>query len=223
MILTESEVVSIAPADLVHLYRDCPRCFVQKVRHGVRRPGVFPDVYNVADRAMKTAFADAAAEPVDLGVGPRFRVVAQGFRVKSAPIPFSRLGIALRFEGWIDALVRTTDDELFLVDYKTTKAQDGLMTYRRQLAAYCFALENPWDARTMRYEIDGFALLVYRPYKFAYRNSGVAGLYGPSEWIELPRRDDLFLKFLEEMAALLSQRDLPAPSPGCAYCAYRSL
>lgn len=128
----------------------------------------------------------------------------------------------MRFEGSIDALVRTTDDELFLVDYKTTKASDGLKRYRRQLAAYCFALENPWDARTMRYIIDGFALLVYHPHKFAYRESGVAGLYGPAEWIELPRRDDLFLSFLDDVASLLAQPQLPAPGAGCAYCVYRA-
>ena len=88
MIVAESAIIRIAPSDLVHLYIDCARCFVQKVRHGVRRPGVFLDVYNVADRAMKTAFADASSEPINLGVGPRFRVVAQGFWVASAPIPF---------------------------------------------------------------------------------------------------------------------------------------
>jgi hypothetical protein len=219
---TEPTSVRIAPADLVHLYSECPRCFVQKVKHGVRRPGVFPDVYNVADRAMKAAFADAVEHPVDIGVGPRFRVIAQGFSVASATIPFPQHGISLRFEGSIDALVRTVDDEMFLVDYKTTNAQEGLTRYRRQLAAYAWALENPADPRIAPYVIDGFALLIYRPQKYAYRVSGVAGLYGRAEWLELPRRDDQFLGFLDGVAERLAQPRVPAASPDCMYCAYRA-
>lgn len=39
----------------------------------------------------------------------------------------------------------------------------------------------------------------------------------------MPRRDDLFLAFLDEVAALLARPDIPPSTAGCAYCAYRSL
>jgi hypothetical protein len=51
---------------------------------GRARSGVPPDVYNLADAAMK-AFFDRDDAVHDLGVGPPFTVVAQGLHVESHP------------------------------------------------------------------------------------------------------------------------------------------
>ncbi len=209
--------VAIAPSDLVYLWSDCRRCFADKVLSGVRRPGVFDHAYGMADKAMKRAFADVAL--VDLGVGPKFRVLAQNAWVRSVPVEFDALGISLTIGGAYDALVETEHGELFVVDYKTTNADEiALRKFRRQLAAYAFALEHPAAGPSIA--LDGHALLAYRPENFAYRARGVSGLYGKSAWIELPRDDEGFRTLLAEVAVVLAGGK-PTSAASCAFCTYR--
>ena len=209
--------VVVTPSDFAHLWTDCRRCFAEKALSGVRRPGVFDPAYGIADRAMKRAFADVAL--VDLGVGPRFRVLSQSVRVRSAPVEFERLDFALAIEGAYDALVETEHREVFVVDYKTTNLDElALRKYRRQLAAYAFALEHPAGGAAIT--VDGHALLAYRPENFAYRARGVSGLYGRSAWIEIPKDDGEFAWFLAEVASTLS-KGIPDVARGCSFCAYR--
>ena len=146
-------------------------------------------------------------------------MLAQNAYVRSAFVAFEKLGVSLAIGGSYDALVETEHGEVFVVDYKTTNADEGaLRKFRRQLAAYAFALEHP--AAGPAIEIDGHALLAYRPENFAYRTRGLSGLYGRSAWIEIPRDDAAFGCLLADVAETLSH-GLPAPSRACAFCAYR--
>ncbi len=209
--------VVISPSDLVYLWSDCRRCFGEKVLSGVRRPGVFDPAYGMADKAMKRAFADVAL--VDLGVGPKFRVLAQNAWVRSAQVEFDALGVSLTVSGAYDALVETEHGEIFVVDYKTTNADEGaLRKFRRQLAAYAFALEHPAQGPSI--DVDGHALLAYRPENFAFRTRGLSGLYGRSAWVEIPRDDLAFSTLLTDVAESLARESLPS-APACAFCAYR--
>jgi PD-(D/E)XK nuclease superfamily len=211
---------TVGPSQLGWLRADCERCFVREVRHRVRRPGGPPDAFNLADAAMKARFDGGPDIVHDLGVGPRFRVVAQGLWVESYPVPFPEHGFELVVRGKLDALVRTVDGETLVVDYKTS-AQGELAprTYGPQLHAYALALEAP-AAGTEPVQVDGLALLVYRPTRFTYRTeSRVSGLYGPHEWVEVPRDDGAFVASLGRTAALLAGAE-PTPNPKCAWCVY---
>ncbi len=83
-------------------------------------------------------------EIIDLGVGPRFRVVAQGEWIESEPILFDAVGISISFAGKYDAVVVTENEEVFVVDYKTTTLDDfALAKFYPQLMAYVTAIELP--------------------------------------------------------------------------------
>jgi hypothetical protein len=209
----------VGPSQLGWLRADCERCFVREVAHGVRRPGGPPDAFNLADSAMKTFF-DRGDAVHDLGVGPPFSIVAQGMHVESHPIGFDELDVELVLKGRLDALVQVGDD-LVVVDYKTTtKDELAPRTYAPQLQSYAFALEAPKEGQPPRI-VDGLALLVYRPTSFACRpERRVSGLYGPTEWIEVPRDDGAFLALLRRTAALLAGAEQPTPNPRCPFCQY---
>jgi len=211
---------TIGPSQLGWLRGDCERCFLREVAHGVRRPGGPPDAFNLADQAMKKRFDEGEALH-DLGVGPRFRIVAQGLHVESQPIPFPARDVELVVKGKLDALVRTEDDEVVVVDYKTlSKTEIATRSYAPQLGAYCLALEAPREGME-RQGIDALALLVFRPQSFTYRTERrVSGLYGATEWLEVPREDASFLTLLDHVAALLGGHEQPVPNPACAWCRY---
>lgn len=213
--------ITLSPSHLGWLRADCERCLVREVAYGVKRPGGPPEAYNLADKAMKTWFDDRHDAEISLGVGPTFRVVAQGQHVESRPLEFPNYDLEIVVKGRLDALVRTTDDETIVVDYKTTtKGEVAPRTYTAQLHAYAFALESPARAADET-TIDGLALLLYRPVSFSHRpEKAVSGLYGPTEWLEVPRDDASLHQLLERVAALSVGAVQPTPNPKCMFCTY---
>jgi CRISPR/Cas system-associated exonuclease Cas4 (RecB family) len=212
----------VGPSQLGWLRADCERCFVREVAYGVRRPGGPPDAFNLADAAMKRRFDGGPEIQHDLGVGPPFTVIAQGLHVQSKPIIFPEYEIELVIKGRLDALVRTVESaETLVVDYKTaTRDELDPRTYAAQLQAYATALEIAHN-EALSTAIDGLALLIYRPHAFTYRaDRRIAGLYGTSEWLEVPRDDFKFEVLLRRVAALLGGREQAQPNPQCGYCSY---
>ena len=212
--------INISPSHLGWLRADCERCLVREVAHGVRRPGGPPETYNLADRAMKTWFDDRHDADISLGVGPTFRVISQGQWVESRPLSFPDYDLEIVVRGKLDALIRTAD-ETIVVDYKTTtKGELAPRTYTAQLHAYAFALESP-AGTTEAVKVDGLALLLYRPSLFSHRpEKGISGLYGPTEWLEVPRDDGSFHNLLARLAALAAGAIQPTPNPKCLFCIY---
>lgn len=214
----------VPPATLGYLLGDCEQCFVREVRDRIRRPGGPSPIFNLADGAMKRAFDVGEHQWVDIGAAeaPRFRPLAQGFAVKSAPVTFPALGVTLILDGNLDAFVETDDARRIVVDYKTGAARISGRRYAGQLGAYAFALENPAaDARYMPTLVDATALLVFRPEAFTARPSGIAGLYGRTAWIEVPQSEPKFFDTLERVAELLASATMPA-NANCTYCVYFS-
>ncbi len=212
---------TISPSQIGWLRADCERCFVREVAHGIRRPGGPPDVYNLADGAMKRRFDGDPSTMHNLGIGPTFSILAQGLHVQSHPISFAAYDVELILKGRLDALVRTDNGKLLIVDYKTSSRDEiDARTYSPQLHAYALSLEMPQDPR-LHHDIDGLALLVYRPKEYTYRaERRVSGLYGQTEWVEVPRNDAKFLEQLRRVAALVTFAEQPIPNPRCAYCVY---
>ena len=212
----------IASTDLVYLYKTCKRCFYDKVRHQFVPPRSFSEHFTNADRAMREALV--SKEIVDLGVGPRFRVVSQGQWVESEPIPFESHGVRLSLVGKCDAVVVTEDEEIFVVDYKTTKLDDfALAKFFPQLMSYVTAIELPKaEHSTLPAYVDGIALLIFDPAKFAFnRQTRNCGLYGPTRWVELPRDQKSFDELLSSVAQLLAHPLPPRSERTCEICALR--
>jgi hypothetical protein len=222
----------VAPGDLAFLLTECPRCFYDKVRRNIRRPGIFPSFFNVVDRAMKARYGDgkwhrltdvARLTPHGLqrsGEAIRFRVIAQDGRVTSAPM---ELGVeaALSIRGVFDTIVEIQDGPLAICDFKTTFPKfEHLWFYRRPLHAYAYACEHPSATSRHRYDVPRLGLLVFAGIEFA-SNPDYGGVCGPLTWIELQRSDERFLRFMRGAVDLLSLPQPPPADGGCSFCAYR--
>jgi hypothetical protein len=108
-----------------------------------------------------------------------------------------------------------------VVDFKTAPAKDEhILLYARQLHAYACALENLADGALCLKPISRLGLLVFEPNEFARRN-GNCLLSGGLQWIDVPRHDAAFLKFLGEVVQVLEQPEAPGGNPSCSWCGYR--
>lgn len=224
--------IRVAPGDLAFLLKECPRCFFDKYRHGVRRPSMFPKFFNVVDRAMKQRYADDGWHDIahvvhltESGLTPvqscvRFRVAAQDGWVRSTTLPVRGAPICIR--GAFDTVVEFEDGLHGVCDFKTTfPKHEHLWFYRRPLHAYAYACEHPAENRH-NYTVPRLGLLVFNGNEFA-SNESMGGICGDLTWIELDRTDDLFMRFMQQAALLLERATPPAPKPHCAWCTYRGL
>jgi len=211
----------VSPSQLGWLLTDCERCFVREARFGVRRPGGPPDAFSAADKAMKSYFERGVGEVVhELGVGPPLTIVAQNLFTESSPLAYDDIDVELVVRGRLDALVRTADGRVLIVDYKT-KVRDVPIdaTYAPQLQAYALGLEHPVHG-VQPHAIDGLALLVYNAARFAFRpESATSGLFGVTDWVEVERDDAAFHALLRRVATLLAGAE-PRPNAKCAWCRF---
>jgi len=105
------------------------------------------------------------------------------------------------------------------VDFKTTVPKvDHLAMYGRQLHAYAMALEHPPSGRPEA--VSSLGLLCFLPETYE-AEEGRAGLFGPVQWVEVPRNDLAFAQFPSEVVAVLERNDPPDPDPACQWCAER--
>ena len=207
----------LSPSDFAFLWDDCPRCFYRKVVRREPRPRTpFPSVFGRIDRAMKDFYLGERAESCARGMPAG--VIGGGDRwVKSAPFaPPGSAGTGM-IRGKVDVLVECDDGSLGVVDFKTTIPKpDHVATYSRQLHAYAWALEHPASGPAA--VVSSLGLLCFLPDTYEAMGDQ-AGLYGNVEWIEVPRDDEAFVRFLMEVVSILNDSDPPPASPDCPWCA----
>jgi PD-(D/E)XK nuclease superfamily len=210
---------ALSPSDFAFLWDDCPRCFYLKVAGKQPRPRTpFPSVFGKIDRAMKDHYLGERAEAVAAGMPAG--VIGGGDRwVKSAPLLPPEVSGTCFIRGRVDVLIDCDDGTKGVVDFKTTVPKaDHLATYGRQLHAYAMALEHPASGRSE--SVSSLGLLCFLPESYQ-AEEGRAGLFGPVQWIEVPRDDLGFAHFLGEVVSVLEQADPPEPAPDCSWCALR--
>jgi hypothetical protein len=180
-----------------------------------------PGIFQRIDHAMKREFTGRRTEdllphlpPGKLAYGSRF--------VTSRPLRLRRLPhITFTLRGRVDAGVRFDNGEVGLVDFKTSgQSPQQLRHYARQLHTYALALERPAEGQPLS-PVTRLGLLVYEPASFAFRQTNTAALTGAYTWIELPRDDCAFARFLTPLLAALAEPSQPPASASCAWCRYR--
>jgi PD-(D/E)XK nuclease superfamily len=210
---------AISPSDIAFLWDDCPRCFYRKVARRQPRPrSPFPSVFGKIDRAMKEHYLGERSEIVAEGMPPG--IVGGGDRwVKSAPLLPPGGATTCVIRGRVDVLIDCDDGTKGIVDFKTTLPKaDHLAIYGRQLHAYAMALEHPAGGRSET--VSSLGLLCFLPDSFE-AEQGTAGLFGPVQWVEVPRDDEAFVLFLAEVVSVLDQDDPPPADPSCPWCGLR--
>ncbi|MEE2823007.1 MAG: PD-(D/E)XK nuclease family protein [Acidobacteriota bacterium] len=140
--------------------------------------------------------------------------------VESIPIevPVRRSKVYIR--GRFDTVIKLDDHTYGIIDFKTSSRRDEhLAGYSRQLHAYMLALENPAEGRLGLSPITRLGLLVFEPNAFSGSGNGtMASLDGEFTWLELPIDVPAFMEFLSEVLSIVEQPQPPPDSPDCQHC-----
>ena len=212
----------LAPSDFAFLWEECKRCFYLKVVSRFYRPHPpMPKIFTAIDGQMSQCFAARRAETIAPGMPPGIVEFGENF-VESTPISLPDHVSTCSIRGKFDSVIKFDDGSYGVIDFKTAERNEQhIPLYGRQLHAYAYALENPKPGSLSLKPISKLGLWVFEPSHFACEHSGSASLIGQLPWIDIPRDDEAFTLFLDEVLCLLELSGPPGGSPSCEWCIYR--
>lgn len=238
MATQDPQIYKLSPSDFAFLYKECKRCYYQKIRDGKYRPyQPMPSIFNTIDKAMKVAFEGGLDEQgqireyedrpflnqIDPDL-PHARVFESNLKVQSDAILFEDINVAVYVAGEMDTLLIYEDGSYGVGDGKSTAVKPEYVDlYSHQLHAYAFALSRPGAGKPKRTPVKHLGLLIFDPsLGFFPSGDAKATLHGHLKWLEVPIDSSKFKKFLKEIATLLSTEELPKSGARCSYCRYLS-
>jgi hypothetical protein len=210
----------VSASDLTFLFDECRRCFWLKLVGGLPRPRApFPKVFSLLDAQTKRFFERKRTQQIS-GLLPPGRVIQGERAVRSTLLALPGHRRPLLIGGRFDTALRFDDGTFGILDFKTTTPRtDHIDLYGRQLHAYALAAENSAPGALHLQPVTRLGLLCVEPTAMVRHRGGVA-YRGEPHWVEVPRVDRDFLRFLREVLSLLERPTPPLPSPNCAFCDY---
>ncbi|MFA6252441.1 MAG: PD-(D/E)XK nuclease family protein [Candidatus Paceibacterota bacterium] len=214
----------------IDLFMDCPQCFYLDRRLGVGRPPGFPFNLNSAvDTLLKKEFdlyrekqaAHPFIEEFDIDAIPFDHPKLNIWRENFKGIEHLHEKTNLLITGAVDDLWINPDEELIVVDYKSTSKTseitldaDWQISYKRQMEVY------QWLFRQNGFKVSNTGYFVYcngdtglpqfdKKLEFIIK---VIPYAGDTSWIDstLPKIKDC-----------LMSSEIPEMNPDCDYCNYR--
>ncbi len=212
----------LSPSDFAFLWDDCKRCFYLKVARGFQRPrGIMPKIFTTIDNKMKQCF-DGKPTSEFVAALPKGVVKYADQWVESKPIAFPGHHSECYLRGKFDTVIEFEEGGYAVIDLKTSEAKnEHVSLYGRQLHAYAYALENAAPGGLALRPIKKLGLLVFEPTSFSQQREIKATLSGELTWVEIPRNDRGFLRFLGEVMDVLEQPNPPSGADTCEWCRYR--
>ncbi len=215
----------------IDLFLICPFCFYLDCRLGVGRPPGFPFALNSAvDTLLKKEFdihrGKKRPHPLMAAYGlkdvvPFSHESLDEWRSNFKGIRFVHEPTNLLITGAIDDIWVTSDDEVIIVDYKSTSKEEKVsldkewqIGYKRQMEIY------QWLFRMNGFKVLPTGYFVYCNGK-TDRQAFDAKLEFDIDIIAYTGNDSWIEKSLVDLRSCLMSDTLPAPAKECDYCAYR--
>jgi hypothetical protein len=142
--------------------------------------------------------------------------------VESQPISFSGRAATCFLRGRFDTVIAFTEGGYGVVDFKTTRPTPRHVPfYSRQLHAYAYALEHPAPGKLALHPVTRLGLLCVEPSAIDRLEDGQLAYFGEAVWLEIPKNEEAFLAFLQDVMDVLEKPTPPPPGSSCGYCQYR--
>lgn len=209
------DVLSVDPQVLATLFHRCIRCMYLYVHEGTDPHVGSQTFFETAARAMEAArradsFVDLESE--------RVRILSQGERLESAPIPFPDFGLQLALTGTAHGLLELKNGGTVIAAYGPELDAHRIGLYSSGLAGYAFAAENPAAQTRSPTEVRELGVVEFAM-TLVPKGKGVsASVFRPARLLRLERRPEQFTMFLHIVARILAAHKPPRRNEQCPYC-----
>lgn len=212
----------------IELFTECPRCFYLEVVKGVKRPSMPGFSLNSAvDELLKKEFdilreqkkAHELMEKFKINAIPYTHPDLEEWRTNFTGVRYNHPSGLILF-GAIDDLWINENEELHVVDYKSTSTRDEITLegpykegYKRQIEVYQYLLQK------LGYKVSNIGYFVYANAnkdldKFNEKlvfDMQIISYKGDNSWVE---------NTIERILRVLNTEEIPLPGQNCKYCNY---
>jgi CRISPR/Cas system-associated exonuclease Cas4 (RecB family) len=180
-----------------------------------------PGIFGTIDKLMKEFYAGKHTAEIAPELPPGMVRFSEKW-VESVPFEGLKRKLPLYFRGKFDTLIAFDDGSYGIVDFKTSVPKSHhILFYGRQLHAYAYALEHAAQGKFNLQPISKLGLLVFSPIELSLAPENKIAYAGNVVWMEIERRDEAFVDFMEQVAALLERPNPPEAEENCSFCRYR--
>ncbi len=213
-------VYKLSPSDLTYSFEGCKFCFSLKVKNKITQPSMpMPGIFSAIAGRQKEFYSGRRTETFSSELPPGIVEYAEQW-VESIPIKFEGIAASCYIKGRFDMVVKFDDGSFGVIDCKTASPSESKsQMYGRQLQAYAYALENPAAGQLSLKPITKLGLLYFEPTSFEQHNLKEQLFKGNLVWYEVQRDDPGFMKFMQNVLAILDSDDItPQTCHTCEYC-----
>ena len=211
----------ISPSDLTFTYDGCKRCFYLKVVKGIVQPSIpIPSVFSKIAGLLKDHYTGKHTSELHLNLPPG--IISLGEKsVRSQIIQLPNHNDTCYISGRFDIVVDFEDGTYGVIDFKTGNPSEASANmYSRQLHAYAYALEHAGPHALSLYPITKMGLVYFYPSSVTQQNLERILYESEIVWIEIDKKEDKFLEFIDELLTVIESPTLPPHSPSCQWCGY---
>jgi CRISPR/Cas system-associated exonuclease Cas4 (RecB family) len=211
----------LSPSDLTFGYEGCKRCFYLKVVNGIAQPSTpLPSIFSKIAGLLKNHYTGKHTSELHVALPPGTISYGEKY-VRSQIIQSPYHDATCYISGRFDIVVSFEDGSYGVIDFKTgNPSRESADLYSRQLHAYAYALEHP-DPRALALSpITKLGLLYFYPDRVYQQNIERLSYEAEITWIEIEKREEGFLRFIEEVLDVLELPEAPEHSPNCQWCNY---
>ena len=211
----------LSPSDLTFSYEGCKRCFYLKVVKGIAQPSIpIPGVFSKIAGLLKDHYTGKHTSELHLNLPPG--TISLGEKsVRSQIIQLPNHNDTCYISGRFDIVISFEDGTYGVIDFKTgSPSESSANMYSRQLHAYAYALEHAAPRALSLYPISKMGLVYFYPSSVTQQNLEKILYESEITWIEIDKKEDKFLEFIDEVLTVLESPMIPEHSPSCQWCSY---
>ncbi|MFC1994662.1 PD-(D/E)XK nuclease family protein [Chloroflexota bacterium] len=169
---------------------------------------------------MKDHYTGKYTSELHLNLPPG--IISHGERgVRSQIIQIQNHESTCYISGRFDIVISFEDGTYGVIDFKTgSPSESSANMYSRQLHAYAYALEHAAPHALSLYPISKMGLVYFYPSSVTQQNIEKLSYDSEVIWIEIEKKEDGFLRFIDEVLSIIESPLLPPQSPSCKWCDY---
>ena len=211
----------LSPSDLTFSYEGCKRCFYLKVVNGISQPSIpIPSIFSKIAGLLKDHYTGKHTSELHPNLPPG--IITHGEKdVMSQIIQLPNHDDTCYIRGRFDIVISFEDGTFGVINFKTSSpSQSSTNMYSRQLHAYAYALEHAALHALSLYPVTKMGLVYFYPSSVTQQNPERIFYESEIVWIEIEKKEDKFIKFIDEVLTVIESPTVPPHSPSCQWCGY---
>ena len=186
-----------SPSEFAFGYSGCKRCYYDLKVNNIRINFGFPSIFSKIDSIQKKFYHNKPSKYLNTNKVPEGIIKTDYAKLHKSEVLYDQKDRAFQLRGKIDAYI-DHKDFFSIIDFKVTNINEKKsLTYMTQLNSYAIMFEKP-DQNYLKLE-------------------GTPALEMSTQYFEIKRNDDLYLKFITDVIDFL-EGDIPDLNNNCSLC-----